>query len=125
MDSFFVGQIKKLCGPLFWIRFNFPKAAEPLLGESLLLTTKSRGVPGSHFLDYGGMRYQYIKLSLIFTKFGHSELRTTLDSRADAWKYQIYCFTVYKHCNHSLSLGYKRVCLLVGEPLCKFLKMLM
>ena len=32
--------------------FNCLKAAEPLLGDSLLLTTKSPGVPDTHLIDH-------------------------------------------------------------------------
>ena len=35
--------------------FNCLKAAEPLHGGSLLFTTKSPGVPGTHLINLGSM----------------------------------------------------------------------
>ena len=36
--------------------FNCLKATEPLWGDSLLFTTKSPGVPGTHLIDLGMMK---------------------------------------------------------------------
>ena len=36
--------------------FNCPKATEPLRGDSLLFTTQSPGVPGTHLTDLGRMK---------------------------------------------------------------------
>ena len=47
---------KKLYAPFLWMGFNCAKATEPLHGHSLLLTTKSPGSPGTHFIDLGRMK---------------------------------------------------------------------
>ena len=53
-NLFFIG---KKTGPLFMDGFNFLKAAtEPLRGDSLLLTTQSPGVPGTHLIDLERMK---------------------------------------------------------------------
>ena len=36
--------------PFLWMGFNCLKATEPLRGDSLLFTTKSPGVPSTHFI---------------------------------------------------------------------------
>ena len=46
----------KLYGPFLWLGFNCIKAAEPLRGDSLLVTTYSTGVPGTHLNDLGRMK---------------------------------------------------------------------
>ena len=38
------------------MRFNCIKATEPLRGDSLLLTTQSPGVPGTHSIDLGKVK---------------------------------------------------------------------
>ena len=38
------------------MRFNCLKGADPLQGDSLLFTTKSSGVPGTHFIDLRKMK---------------------------------------------------------------------
>ena len=38
-----------------WIGFNCLNAMEPLRGHILLFTTKSPGVPGTHFIKLGRM----------------------------------------------------------------------
>ena len=38
----------KLDGPYLWMRFNCLKATEPLQEDTLLFTTQSPGVPGTH-----------------------------------------------------------------------------
>ena len=43
----------KLYGPFLWMTFNCLKATGPLRGDSLLFTTKSPGVPGTHLIDLG------------------------------------------------------------------------
>ena len=47
---------KKLYGPILWMGFNCIKATEPLLGDSLLFTTKSPGGPGTHLIDLRKMK---------------------------------------------------------------------
>ena len=43
--------------PLFlWMGFNCGKATEPLRGDSLLLITRSREVPGNHLIDLERMK---------------------------------------------------------------------
>ena len=42
--------------PFLWMGFNCLKAAEPLLGESLLFTTKSPKVPDTHLIHSGRMK---------------------------------------------------------------------
>ena len=37
-------------------RATWLKAVEPLQGDSLLLTTKSPGVPGPHLIDIGRLK---------------------------------------------------------------------
>ena len=36
---------------LLWMEFNCLKATEPLRRDSLLFTTKSLGVPGTHLIN--------------------------------------------------------------------------
>ena len=36
--------------------FNCVKAAEPLLGDCLLFTNESPGVPGAHFINLEGTK---------------------------------------------------------------------
>ena len=43
-------------GPFLWIGFNCLKAAESLQGESLLLTTRSRGILGTPLIHLGKMK---------------------------------------------------------------------
>ena len=38
------------------MRFNCLKHAKPLEGDSLLFTTQSPGVPGTHLINFGGMK---------------------------------------------------------------------
>ena len=45
-----------LYGPFLWVGFNRLKATEPLIGDSLVFTTQSRGVPGTHLFDLGSMK---------------------------------------------------------------------
>ena len=40
-DILWYSKKKQFCAPFLWIEFNFLKAAEPLWGDSLLLTTLS------------------------------------------------------------------------------------
>ena len=47
---------KKLYGHFLWMGFNCIKATEPLLGDSLLFTTKSPGGPGTHLIDLRKMK---------------------------------------------------------------------
>ena len=50
-------KLLKNYGPFSWMGFNCLKATEPLRGGSLLLTTKSPGVPGTNYLtDLGRMK---------------------------------------------------------------------
>ena len=43
-------------GPFLWMGFNCLKATEPLQGDSLLFTTQSPGVPGTHLINFDGMK---------------------------------------------------------------------
>ena len=51
--------------PLF-MEFNCLKAAEPLLGDRFLFTTKSPGVPGTHFKWYAILESAF---SFYFSKY--------------------------------------------------------
>ena len=42
--------------PFFCVGFNYLKAAEPLRGESLLFTTKSLQIAGTHLIDLRRMK---------------------------------------------------------------------
>ena len=42
---------RKLYGHFQWIEFNCLNPAESFQGDSLLLTTKSPGFPGTHLID--------------------------------------------------------------------------
>ena len=44
--------------------FNCLKATEPGREDSLLFTTKSPGVPGTHFIDHRRMKVQLITVNL-------------------------------------------------------------
>ena len=46
----------KLYGPFLWMGLKCLKATEPLQGDNLLFTTKSPGIPGTHFIDLGRMK---------------------------------------------------------------------
>ena len=46
----------KLYGPFIWMGFNCLKSTKPLWGDSLLLTTRSPGVHGTHTLDIRRMK---------------------------------------------------------------------
>lgn len=48
--------IKKTLWLLFWIVFKCLKDSEPLRPGSLLLTTKTLGIPGFHCMDFGRMK---------------------------------------------------------------------
>ena len=48
--------VKKNYGTFLWIWFNCLQAAGPLVGNSLLFTTKSAGVPGAHLINLGRMK---------------------------------------------------------------------
>ena len=37
-------------------KFNCLKGTEPLQGDSLLFTTQSSGVPGTHLIKFDGMK---------------------------------------------------------------------
>ena len=43
-------------GPFLWIRFTSLETAESLCGDSLLLTFKFPGVPGTHLIDHKMMK---------------------------------------------------------------------
>ena len=47
---------QKLYRPVFCIRFNYLKAAEPLRGGSLLFTTKFPEISGIHLINIGRMK---------------------------------------------------------------------
>ena len=40
----------------FWMGFNRVKVIAPPQGDSLLFTTKSPGVPGTHLIDLGRIK---------------------------------------------------------------------
>ena len=46
----------ELRGLFLWIGFNCLKAAESLQGDSLLLTAKSPGIPGTHLIHHRKMK---------------------------------------------------------------------
>ena len=46
----------KLYGPFLWIGFTCLKAAEPIRGDSLLLTTKFSIVRGTHLISFVSMK---------------------------------------------------------------------
>ena len=46
----------KLCGSFLWIEFNSQKDTEPLRGYSLLFTTLPPGVPGTHLINFIGVK---------------------------------------------------------------------
>ena len=41
---------------ILWMGFNCLKTAEPLGGDSLFFTTKSPGVPGTHWINLRRMK---------------------------------------------------------------------
>ena len=47
---------KKIYGPFLWMRFNNLKVTEPLREDSLLFTTKSPELRGTHLIDLGEMK---------------------------------------------------------------------
>ena len=47
---------KQLLAPFYGWRFNCLKATEPLQEDSLLFTTKSPEIPGTHLIDLGMMK---------------------------------------------------------------------
>ena len=51
--GFFTAFRKENYGPFLWMGFNCLKATEPLRGYSLLFTTQSPEVPGTHLSDLG------------------------------------------------------------------------
>ena len=46
----------KLYDPFLWMGPNCLKDIEPLRGDSLLFTTQSPGVPGTHLISFGGRK---------------------------------------------------------------------
>ena len=46
---------EKLYGFFLWVGFNCLKATKPLRGDSLLFTSQSPGVPGTHLIDFRRM----------------------------------------------------------------------
>ena len=46
----------KLYGSFLWMRFNCLKATGPLCEDSLLFTTQSPGVPGTHLINFDGIK---------------------------------------------------------------------
>ena len=48
--------LKKNCDSFLWIGFNCFKVAEPLLGDSLHLTTNFPRVPVIHFIELRQMK---------------------------------------------------------------------
>ena len=49
-------NLKKKKWPLFYGRGSTASRLEPLQGGSLLFTTKSPEIPGTHFIDHGRMK---------------------------------------------------------------------
>ena len=43
-------------GSFLWMGFNCFKAIKPLQGDILFFTTESPRVPGTHLIDFDGMR---------------------------------------------------------------------
>ena len=43
-----IAHYMKLYGPFSWIGFSWLKATEPLLGDSLVFTSKFPEIPGTH-----------------------------------------------------------------------------
>ena len=46
----------KLYGSFLWMRFNCLKATGPLCEDRLLFTTQSPGVPGTHLINFDGIK---------------------------------------------------------------------
>ena len=46
---------KNFYGPFLWMGIT-ASSLEPLRGGSLLFSTKSPEIPGTHFIDLGGMK---------------------------------------------------------------------
>ena len=46
----------KLYDSFLWMGFNCLKATEPLRGDSLFFTTQSPGSPGTHLINFDGMK---------------------------------------------------------------------
>ena len=42
--------------PFLWMGFNCLKATQPLQEDTLLFTTQSPGVPGTHLIESGKMK---------------------------------------------------------------------
>ena len=55
LDSSYMKNIK-LYGRFLWMGFNCQKTTEQLLEYSLLFTTQSPGVPGTHLINFSGMK---------------------------------------------------------------------
>ena len=54
--SWIENKQKKRYGPFLWMGFNWLKATEPLQGDSLLFTTKSPEIPGTHLINLRRMK---------------------------------------------------------------------
>ena len=72
------GTGENLYTPFLMIAFNCLKATEPLRGDSLLLTNKSPGVSGTHFMDEslgGAWSRQWLNFKLITTSRHYTQLK--------------------------------------------------
>ena len=56
LHNFTLKKKKKLYGLFLWMGLNCLKAIEPLRGDSLLFTTRSPGVSGTHLINPGRMK---------------------------------------------------------------------
>ena len=45
------GLVRKLYDPFLWMRFDYPKAAERLRGDSLHFTINSPGIPSTYLIE--------------------------------------------------------------------------
>ena len=55
-ESLIQAEKRKLYSPFLWIGFNCINAIEPLRGDNLLSTIKSRGSSGTHLIDIGRVK---------------------------------------------------------------------
>ena len=55
-ESLIQAEKLKLYSPFLWIGFNCINATEPLRGDNLLSTIKSRGSSGTHLIDIGRVK---------------------------------------------------------------------
>ena len=58
-ESLIQAEKLKLYSPFLWIGFNCINATEPLRGDNLLSTIKSRGSSGTHLIDIGRVKSSF------------------------------------------------------------------